>query len=328
MGLTLSVVGMCYGNAPYIIEALESIDSSRAEIVDWVVVDDGSPDPTNRTVLENWAEKNERDVQLMLFEENRGIPVRLNQVRKSLLGDYAIFIGDDVFAPGAIEKLMEAAASYDFPDVVTGVAQWFNEDLTASMGAYWGILGAEGEYPMEVSAGSLRGRMMAGNFVSAPSTLWRLDFLEACGGYDEHYIFEDWPLLMKICSRHPEARFLFLSDVLVKYRRLNPSNAAISPARQVWREKMAVDRVLLRLEFGNSRLRTDREVGYRELAKMRWHSGADKSRALSHPLVVYWFPVSRFWAYSSKGQIYALGPLIAHFEGVVMRLWSRLFGSS
>lgn len=323
MGLTLSVLGMCYGNAPYIIEALESIDSSRAEIVDWVVVDDGSPDPTNRTILENWAEKNERDVQLMLYEENRGIPVRLNQVRKSLLGDYVIFIADDVFAPGAIEKLMEAAASYDFPDVVTGVAQWFNEDLTASMGAYWGILGAEGEYPMEVSAGSLRHRMMAGNFISAPSTLWKLDFLEEIGGYDEHYIFEDWPLLMKICSLHPGARVLFLSDVLVKYRRLKPSNAVISPARKIWREKMAVDKVLLRLEFGDWRLRSDRELAYRELSELRWRSGIDQKMALRHSFVVKWFPVSRFFAYSSRGKTYAPGPMIANFEGLFIRLWSR-----
>ena len=319
MNLKLSVVGLCYGNAPYVIEALESIVTSRAEIVDWILVDDGSPDSANRDILRDWATISEKEVELRLFEENRGVPVRLNEVRTLIRGDYAIFIGDDVFVPGSIDRMFEAAIDVDFPDVLTGVAQWFNEDLSAAMGVFWGALGAEGGYPKEVSAGSLRKRIMSGNFISAPSTIWKLSFLEECGGFDEHYVFEDWPVWMKICAEYPAARILFMGEVVVKYRRLLPSNAAVSPARKVWREKLAVDKILLRVEFGDSRLRTDREVVYRQLAALRWELPANQKRVVQHPLVRKWFPVSRFMACASQGRTYALGPVLANIEGFVIR---------
>lgn len=324
MTLRIGIVSFCYGNAAGIIEGLNSIDISEGEVVSWTLVDDGSPDPVNRQLLREWAESRNEQVNLLLHEKNAGLVVRMNQVLETLDCDYIQACGDDVFLPGALDKIIQVAEACDYPDVITGIGQWYNEDLTKPMAAFWGVLGKEEEYPVLLEAGDLRNRMFRGNFISAPSTMWKLSSLKKWGGYDSDFVFEDWPLWMRVCSRYPDSRVAFLSEIIVKYRRLGRTSVAVSPAKKVWRENMEVEKVLLRLKYGELRVRNDRQIAFEELSKLRWRAQSEKRRALYHSLVARWFPVSRFLAYSSKGKTYALGPLIAHFEGVVMRLWSRL----
>lgn len=325
MALRIGVVSFCYGNAAGVIEGLNSIDIRGGRIVSWTIVDDGSPDPANREMLRDWAASRGDKVTLLLHEQNAGLVVRMNEVLDTLDCDYVQGCADDVFLPGALDKMIGVAEAYDCPDVVTGVAQSYNEDLTKPMAAYWGALEEEAEYPLLKEMGSLRSRMYRANIVCAPATMWKLSSLKAWGGYDTDFSFEDWPLLMKVCFKYPRSRAVFLSDVVVKYRRLGESSSAVSPAKLKWRETLELEKVLLRLKYGDSRSRNDREIAYEQLSLLRWRNDVHKKRARSHSAVVKWFPVSRLFAYRTKGKTFALGPIIANWEGVFMRTWSRIF---
>lgn len=295
MSIKLSVVGMCYGNAPYIIEALESIAPSAAEIVDWVVVDDGSPDEHHRSELEEWALQSALPIQLILSQENKGVPARLNEVLDNLKGDYGIFIGDDVFCPGGVDLLVAAALDHAMPDVVAGMGQWYDETLTSPMAVIWGMLGEEGGYPKRVKGSELFPRIFERNFFSAPATMWKLSALRRVGGYDERTLTEDWPMLMKLAAADSE--FIFLGRIVLKYRRLSSRGKSHDDRRRELWGNFLRDSIRWRLELGDQRNYHQRMILFRNVQRL----SRDQRDELWGELRK-WFPWSRWLLqYSNRG---------------------------
>ena len=318
MGLTLSVVGMCYGNAPYIIEALESIAPCDCEVVDWVVIDDGSPDQVHRDRLRDWASEVSLDVRALLHTENVGLPRRLNEALQYLRGDYVIFIADDVFLPGAVDEMVRQVEAVNRPDVLTGIAQFYNEELSKPMSKFYGIWNLEGEYPHVVGGLELQDRIVEYNFLSAPATLWKVSSLKEVGGYDIDFSFEDWPILLKLSSRITEFRLAFSGHILVKYRRIPPSEKWLSPGQKKMRDRMYSDTMLMRLRYCDRSRRHHRAMLYKclcpymakgDVVDLVWSSSYLKS----------WFPISRFFIKSSRGRSLSLGYALAMLEGKFMK---------
>jgi len=318
MSIKLSVVGMCYGNAPYIIEALESIASCGCEVKDWFVIDDGSPEKRHRDELVEWSDSAAMNVSTLLHEENVGLPRRLNEVLSLLCGDYVIFIADDVFLPGAVDEMVRQAEAANSPDVLTGIAQFYNEDLTEPMSKFYGIWNLEGEFPHVVDGVQLQDRIVEYNFLSAPATLWKVSSLREVGGYDEDFSFEDWPIMLKLSSRIRNFRLALSGHVFVKYRRIPSSHKWVSPGQQLMRDRMYSDSMLMRLRYCDRSRRHHRAMLYKCLAPY-FNSGDVEERVWSSSDFRSWFPLSRFFIKSSRGRSLSFGYFLAILEGKFMK---------
>ncbi len=104
---TVSVITAAYNAAPYIAQAIESVQAQT--LADWelIIVDDASNDQTV-AVVESYLR--DARVQLIQHTENRGPSAARNRALELAQGEWiAILDADDWFEPNRLEQLLQAA---------------------------------------------------------------------------------------------------------------------------------------------------------------------------------------------------------------------------
>lgn len=134
--MRLSVIIPAYNAQKYIEEAVSSVDCVDVEII---VVDDGSTDSTAEIASSLGCK--------LLRQANSGQAVARNNGAKIATGDALIFLdADDIFYPGAVEKLKEY---YTEDSIIRGAAvEFFSPDLpeyekvklSLKKGSYFGLI--------------------------------------------------------------------------------------------------------------------------------------------------------------------------------------------
>ncbi len=111
----VSIVLPTYNRASMLDKALATCLSQTLSNLEVVVVDDGSPDQTQKVVRE-WQAKDER--VLLVTQANAGLPAALNAGFKAARGQYLTWTSDDnAFHADALEIMVQALeddASVDF----------------------------------------------------------------------------------------------------------------------------------------------------------------------------------------------------------------------
>ena len=107
----LSVVMPIYNVAPYLDEALRSIEKQTYKDMEIICVNDGSTD-NSLAVLKDHAKKDKRIK--IITQKNQGAGEARNVGLRAAVGDYLYFFDpDDVIAPYAMEKAVENLEKYD-----------------------------------------------------------------------------------------------------------------------------------------------------------------------------------------------------------------------
>jgi glycosyltransferase involved in cell wall biosynthesis len=172
----VAVIIPCYNDGALVSETIASVQ--QLDAVEIVVVDDGSPDPVTRQVIDDLPE----DVKVVRHPVNLGVGASRN-AGIAVTAAPLIFPldADDVADPGAIAAMREALARDPDAGVVYGDYLEFGDHellraVPERLDAYrllW-----TNEYP--------------------PTALWRRSALEAIGGYSEgRYYYEDWDLWLR-----------------------------------------------------------------------------------------------------------------------------------
>lgn len=111
--MKISVVVPIYGVEAYIADCARSLLSQSWKDVEFIFVNDGTPDRSMEVLADVLKEFPEREL-VIVNQENRGLPQARKAGIAKATGDYIMHVdSDDTLAPGAIEKLALKAMETD-----------------------------------------------------------------------------------------------------------------------------------------------------------------------------------------------------------------------
>jgi glycosyltransferase involved in cell wall biosynthesis len=210
----VTVICVCYNQARFVTEALDSVINQTYANIELIVIDDGSSDGSGK-VIKKWM-KCHPDSTLILNGNNLGYCKTFNKAWSISKGMFIIDLAaDDLLLPNRIERgvrtLEQAGSEYG---------------VTFSDAVY---IGEEGNqlkrhserFPHEIiPQGDIYKELISRYFICSPTMMYRKSVLEALSGYDESLAFEDFDFWIR-ASRN--FKFIYSPEVLVKKRMVSTS---------------------------------------------------------------------------------------------------------
>jgi glycosyltransferase involved in cell wall biosynthesis len=203
----VSIIVPCYKQAHYLSEALQSVLELTYSNWECIIVNDGSPDDTQR-IAKQWQEKDSRFQYL--YKENGGLSSARNAGIKICKGEYILVLdADDILHPDYLTKLVPVLEEDDTKGVVSCYSKFFFKnkkniinELKPSGTHYWDLM--------------FENKLIA-------TSLFRKKCWDEVGGYDETMKkgFEDWEFWLNITKRGWE--FQFVEEFLFYYRKAKKS---------------------------------------------------------------------------------------------------------
>ena len=106
--LLISIIIPCYNLGEFLGSCLDSIANQLDKDVEYIFVDDGSTDSTG-VKLDLFCKQNANT--RVIHQENKGVSAARNTALEESRGEYVYLLdGDDILAPGAIEKMKAVIA--------------------------------------------------------------------------------------------------------------------------------------------------------------------------------------------------------------------------
>ena len=226
--MLVSVVMPSYNHVAYCLTAARSVLAQSHEMLELIVVDDGSRDESVELL------RGIDDPRLRLVvQENRGAHAAINRGLEMAQGDYlAIINSDDVFDPRRIEtclRTMDAEAS-DFACSWIRVVDGEGAGTAVKRGwrnmrpSWAGAGGEDGYWTRE----DFTLNMLSTNFVSTTSNmLFRRNVFERVGGMRNLRFAHDWDFMLRVASVF---RCSEVAEPLMDYR-MHGSNTITSNRR-------------------------------------------------------------------------------------------------
>lgn len=195
----LTILTPSYNRADFIRQAVESVLAQDYPSFEHIIVDGGSTDGTLDVLAEYPHVR-------VISEPDRGLYDALNKGLHLATGAWIGWLNtDDIYTPGAFQRVMDAAAAHPDVQAVSGAVGYFSEDPSnpdfrtvppVCVGNYW--------------------ERMAEN----PATngwFFRAELLRALGGFDASYRFvADRHLFIRLAAR--DVRPVCVPDVVYRYR--------------------------------------------------------------------------------------------------------------
>ncbi len=204
----VSVLVITRNHAPFIEQALESVERQTAHDFEVVVIDDCSTDGTTESVR-RWKARTRRNAHVIVNPRSRGMCENRNQFLRAARGEWiASLSGDDYYEPDRIDRQLQ-----------------FFRTLPDSVGAIFGQVRVVSEAGREVGVwfdhwpnvpdGRIFDRLILDNFVSATTVMIRRSAVDAVGGYDESLFYEDYDMFLRLADRY---EFRYLPGIVSNYR--------------------------------------------------------------------------------------------------------------
>ena len=196
----VSVVVVCYNQAQYLGEAIESVLAQNYQPVEILVVDDGSTDETAKVATAF------RQVRY-IHQSNRGLPAARNTGLHHSTGEYVAFLdADDKLLPDALQEGMDCFREFPDSGFVSGAYRNVFSDGSP----------APTDPPQFVEADHYC-RMLQGNYIGMhAAVLYRRETIAAAGGFRETLrACEDYELYLRIARKWPVQVH---SGVVAEYR--------------------------------------------------------------------------------------------------------------
>ena len=213
----VTVICVCYNQARFVTEALDSIINQTYSNLELIVIDDGSADGSGK-VIKQWM-GHHAQATLIMNGKNIGYCKTFNKAYKISKGEFIIDLSaDDVLLPTRVEEgvgLLKNAGE-DF-GVAFSDAQYIHE-------AGDPIKLHSEKYPhATIPSGDVYKDLIERYFICSPTMMFRKAMLDSLGGYDESLAFEDFDLWIR-ASRN--FKFIYSPAVLVKKREVMSSMSA------------------------------------------------------------------------------------------------------
>ncbi len=213
----VTVICVCYNQARFVTEALDSIINQTYSNLELIVIDDGSADGSGK-VIKQWM-GNHAQATFIMNGKNIGYCKTFNKAYKISKGEFIIDLSaDDVLLPNRVEEgvgILEKAGE-NFA-IAFSDAQYIHE-------AGDPIKLHSEKYPhATIPSGDMYKDLIERYFICSPTMMFRKAMLDSLGGYDESLAFEDFDLWIR-ASRN--FKFIYSPAVLVKKREVMSSMSA------------------------------------------------------------------------------------------------------
>lgn len=206
-----------YNTKPqYIIEAIESVIANNYPKIQHIIIDDFSTIVQHKESVKAWIKQQNYKCEFYEHEKNYGISKTMNHVLRLARGKYLIPACDDVLHPNRIMHdiiLMEQMGEeYAF---IAGKSEFINEnsEKTGNSSKVYKKEEIKGDY--------FKHLVQAGNWISAPAVTLRKEIVDKLGGFDERFLFEDYPMWLKILDFKKK---LIVHDKTLTYKRIHTSS--------------------------------------------------------------------------------------------------------
>lgn len=211
----VSVICLCYNQARFVKEALDSVAHQTYSPIQLIVVDDASTDGSQEAIGQWLTDKAE--VPFIDLRQNVGNTQAFNQGLALAKGKYVIDLAcDDVLMPERVEKQV---AFFEQQEGRVGVvysdAQYIDE--------YGANLHRHFSNPrLTPYTGEVYEKLIDTYFVPTPTMMMRKSVLDELGGYDESLAYEDFDFWIR-SSRN--WLYAYQEEVLTQVRLLRQSQS-------------------------------------------------------------------------------------------------------
>ncbi len=213
----MSVICLCYNQASYVQEALNSILNQVYGNVELIIVDDASTD-NSTSEIRSWLSSKSKAIQFIPLNKNVGNCSAFNIGFRKSSGKYIIDLAaDDVLLPHRIAEGVKTLEARGPEWVMEFSDGWIiNEDGDRLRTHY--IRNKTGELIEAVPQGDVYAEVLARYFICVPSMFMRRSILEELGGYDESLAYEDFDFWVRAARI---GKFAYNPKILVEKRKLN-----------------------------------------------------------------------------------------------------------
>lgn len=212
---TVSVIAVCYNQAAYVADTLNSIKAQTYGQIQLIVADDGSKDGS-KEVIRDWIAVNDPTAIFVDHLKNLGLTKNINSALPYMKGDYfQVFGCDDIMHPDKIEKQVALLQADKASGVVYSDMQMMDKEGTPLPYTYFQKHGYKQPFSGDHYA-SLINRII----VAAPTVLIKKEVLNTTGGYNEELDYEDHDYFLRAAKHYT---FIYQPYVTVNYRVLESS---------------------------------------------------------------------------------------------------------
>lgn len=215
----VTVIAMCYNHERFVIECLESIRSQSFQDFELIVTDDCSHD-ASPTLIENWLAIHRPEAVFIRHDKNSGLCRILNEALAHSRGEFISMIAtDDVWEINKIERqLVSMLAQQEQVAVVYSDA--IRMDETGHLFPQNFI--ENHRLGLKPPSGMIFSDLIDGNFIPAMATLIRRSAIDAVGGYNDSYTYEDYDMWLRLANCY---EFIYCDAKVARYRIVSTSLA-------------------------------------------------------------------------------------------------------
>jgi glycosyltransferase involved in cell wall biosynthesis len=201
----VSVIVPVYRGEQFVAAAIESVLEQTYRSFELVIVNDGSPDDSDRVIRRFLPHP-----QIKYIEQaNGGVAAARNTGLANANGTFvALLDQDDVWLPQKLDRQVAYLEAH--PHI--GLVHTRVECMDAR-GEPCSCIKAIGVIPLE---GFCSGQLLLGNGIAPLTVLMRRHCIEEVGGFDQRFApTDDWDLWLRIARRYPLG---FMDEVTARYR--------------------------------------------------------------------------------------------------------------
>ncbi len=191
----LSVIIPTYNGSKYLAAALDSVVVQQDDLIECVVIDDGSTDNT-LSIVDSYQDK--LNIKLITKARQGNWVANTNHALSVATGKYACFLHqDDLWLEGRLPKLKQAIAAYPQASLYLHDSV-FIDGQDKPLGLWQCPLGGKSQV---FSAGEMREKLLVQNFIAIPSPVFnRQTALDVGVLNSELWYTADWDFWLKLAS--------------------------------------------------------------------------------------------------------------------------------
>ena len=215
----VSIAIPAYKHAAFIEACLASVCAQTYPELELILIDDGSPDDTFEVAKRFLSSRSDRFRRIVLERrENHGVSANSNACIESCQGEWIHLLGsDDVLYPEKVERIQDAIATWNLPDLalVHADSDTIDSNNTPTIRRKKVIRPTPGP-----DHEAYRWLFHA-NLISNPTIAIRRDAFLSIGGFDPNLPLEDLDCWLRLSAKYAVAR---IPEVLASYRK-HPGNS-------------------------------------------------------------------------------------------------------
>lgn len=214
----VSVICLCYNQASFVREALQSVLDQTYIHWELIVIDDASTD-NSVAVIEEFLQTHPVATKFIPIPVNVGNCRAFNQGLALARGEYIVDLAaDDVMLP---ERLSRQVATFEAMGKQYGVV-YTNARRIDEAGKELGLFYDTEQSRASLPNGDVYAEVLRRSFICPPTMLIRKKVLVELGGYDEGLNYEDFDFWVRSSRNY---RYAYLDEVLTARREVSTSHS-------------------------------------------------------------------------------------------------------